>query len=515
MKKLPIGIQTFKKLRDENCIYIDKTKEAYELIESYTYSFLSRPRRFGKSLFLDTLRNIFEGNKELFEGLYIYDKWDWDTTYPVITISWDGNVQTSKDLNKKALATLRHNQENLGIECQEKESVSICFEELIKKAYQKYNQKVVILIDEYDRAILDTIDNLEQSKYNREFIKGMYSVMKGADQYIKFAFLTGVSKFSKASIFSGLNMLTDISLQKRFGNICGYTQNDIESSFKEYLDDVDLDKLALWYNGYNFLKDPVYNPFDILQFLGYDKKYKNYWFATGTPTFLIKLIEKNNYFLPRLSNIVVGEELLDSFDIEDIKLEVILYQSGYLTIDYMEIDEDDDIIYTLKIPNLEVRKSFYKFIVNTLYKDTSLKNKQLSKALRRGDLENFKTSLVSIFASIPYHNFTNNNMANYEGFYATVVYTYLSSLGLEVIGEDVTNHGRIDITVKIENYIYIIELKVTDDKPLEQIKTKKYYEKYISENKEIFLVGISFDKQDRNISKFEWERWNPELVQGK
>jgi len=270
MQKLPIGIQTFSKIRQGDYIYIDKTKEAYELISNYNYTFLARPRRFGKSLFLDTLHNIFEGKKELFEGLYIYEKWDWDTTYPVIKISWDGNVQTSDNLQRVALKSLKKNQERLGVECEDNENLSICFLELIEKAYEKYNQQVVILIDEYDRAILDTIDNLEQSKLNREFIKGMYSVMKGADAYIKFVFLTGVSKFSKASIFSGLNMLEDISLTPKFGNICGYTQANVENEFLPYLKGVDLEKVKAWYNGYNFLKDDVYNPFDLLKFIKND-----------------------------------------------------------------------------------------------------------------------------------------------------------------------------------------------------------------------------------------------------
>jgi hypothetical protein len=513
MRKLPIGIQTFSEIRQDYYIYIDKTKEALELIENYKYSFLSRPRRFGKSLFLDTLRNIFEGNKDLFEGLYIYDKWDWDTSYPVIAISFKG-VTSTRELKGEIFNNINSNKNRLEVDCQD-DDYALCFDELIEQTYKKYNQRVVILIDEYDKAILDVIDNIEVAKANREIIKRLYSVIKDNDRYIKFAFLTGVSKFSKSSIFNGLNMLEDISLNKKFGNICGYTQNNIENEFKEHLEGVNLEKVKEWYNGYNFLKDPLYNPFDLLKLIKYDFKFSNYWFATGTPTFLIKLIEKNNYFLPQLSNIVVGEELLDSFDIENIDLEVILYQSGYLTIDKV-VEKKLGFVrqyeYYLKIPNMEVKVSFSDMIISYITKNNNPTIKtNIYMALANNDLELIKTSFVSIFASIPYHNFTNNNMANYEGFYATVVYTYLSSLGLEVIGEDVTNHGRIDITVKIENYIYIIELKVTDDKPLEQIKTKKYYEKYLSENKEIFLVGICFDKQDRNISGFEWERWNPEL----
>ncbi len=509
MKKLPIGIQTFSKIREDNYIYIDKTKEALELINSYSYTFLSRPRRFGKSLFLDTLHNIFEGKKELFEGLYIYDKWDWNITYPVIKISWDGNLQTTYNLETVAINSLNQNQKRLGVDCTETENLSMCFLELIQKAYEKYNQKVVILIDEYDRPILDTIDNIEQSKLNREFIKGMYSVMKGADAYIKFVFLTGVSKFSKASIFSGLNMLTDVSLDEPYGNICGYTHQNIQDEFREYIDGVDLEKLREWYNGYNFLKDPVYNPFDILQFFAKGKKYKNYWFATGTPTFLIKLIEKNNYFLPKLANLTVGEQILDSFDIENINLEVILYQAGYLTIDEMVIDEDLDIIeYKLRLPNKEVKQSFNDYIIQTLLKrtDYNIDKKKIIIALREANLEDFKNAFISIFSSIPYNNYTKNPILHYEGFYASIVYIYLQSLGLDIIGEDVTNKGRIDLTVKVDDKIYIVEFKVGGENALAQIKERDYASKYMSEGKDIYLVGINFDEEERNIGGFEWER---------
>ena len=507
MKKLPIGIQTFSEIRNENYVYVDKTKEALDLIESYKYTFLSRPRRFGKSLFLDTLKNIFEGNKELFKGLYIYDKYEFEK-YPVIKISWAGYMQTLEELENRAFDIFKRNQRLLNIECESK-NVSSCFNELIQKAYEKYNKRVVILVDEYDKPILDVIENETQAKLHREFIKGLYSIIKDNDEYIKFAFLTGVSKFSKASIFSGLNNLEDISLSKRFGNICGYTQNDIETTFKDYLKEANLQKVKEWYNGYNFLKDPLYNPFDILQFIRNNLMFDNYWFSSGTPTFLIKLIKENNYFLPELSNLVVGKELVDSFDIEDIKIEVILFQSGYLTIEYVEIDEDDDIIYKLKLPNVEVKKSLNNFIINHMYNDTSLKNKKLSKALRKADLEEFKNSLISIFASIPYNNYSNNYIQNYEGFYASVIYVYLQSLGIEIIGEDVTNKGRIDLTLFIEDKIYIIEFKVVENaenSALKQIREKRYYEKYLSVNKDIYLVGIEFSKKEKNIINFEYEK---------
>jgi Holliday junction resolvase-like predicted endonuclease len=509
MKKLPIGIQTFSKIIEEDYIYIDKTKEALELIENYTYAFLSRPRRFGKSLFLDTLHNIFESKKEYFKDLYIYNKWDWKTTYPVIKISWAGDFTTEDKLAKRAKQILKDNQERLNVECEDDDYLPNCLWELIKQTYKKYNQKVVILIDEYDKPILDTIENIEQSKINREFIKSFYTVIKDSDEYIKFAFLTGVSKFSKASIFSGLNMLEDISLNKKFGNICGYTQANIENEFKDHLEDTDLEKVKEWYNGYNFLKDDVYNPFDLLKFIKNDFNFSNYWFATGTPTFLIKLIEKNSYFLPKLSNLVVGENLLDSFDIENIDLEVILYQSGYLTIDKVQLTPFETIEYKLKLPNKEVKMSFNDMIINYITNNNlpTIKS-DIYLALLEVNMDKFKDSFISIFASIPNNNFTKSNMQNYEGFYASVVYVYLQSLGLEIIGEDVTNLGRIDLTVKINNLIYIIEFKVGSEDALKQIKEKKYHEKYLKEQKDIYLVGINFDKNDKNISKFEFDKIN-------
>ena len=509
LKKLPIGIQTFQKIKKGDYLYIDKTKEAYNLIENYNYAFLARPRRFGKSLFIDTLQEIFEGNKKLFERLYIYDKWDWDIKYPVIKISWSGILRDIKDLEDKVFEVFRDNQERLGIKCLESINTSTCFEQLIKESYKKYNQEVVILIDEYDKPILDVIEDTKQSSLNREFIKGLYSIIKDNDRYIKFVFLTGVSKFSKSSIFSGLNMLEDISLNKNYGNICGYTQNDIETSFLPYLDGVDLKKLKSWYNGYNFLKDDMYNPFDILQFIKNDFIFDNYWFVTGTPTFLIKLIEKNRYFLPKLSNLVIGKQLLDSFDIENIQLEVILYQSGYLTIDKAIEKRRGGIVYKLKIPNSEVKESFSNIVIDLLtnQKIEKLKHQDnIYDAILDCDMKLLENSLISMFASIPNNNYTNNNIQKYEGFYATVIYVYLQSLGLDIIGEDVTNNGRIDLTIKIENIVYILEFKIGNGNGLKQIKEKKYYEKYLN-YKNIYLIGINFDKEKRNISKFEWERY--------
>ncbi len=507
MKKLPIGIQTFDKMRSDDYVYVDKTDIAFNIINSYTYVFLSRPRRFGKSLFLDTLKNIFEGNKDLFKGLYIYNKWDWDTKYPVIKISWSGTLQSEKDIISRTRAILQENQHRLGVSCTDTDYMPNCFAELIAKTYEKYNQKVVVLIDEYDKPILDNLDNLEMAKWMRVYLKGFYSIIKDSDRFLRFAFLTGVSKFTKTSIFSDLNMLTDISLDGRYGNICGYTQKDLEESFAEYLVDADLEKIKEWYNGYNFLADNLYNPFDILQFFASGRVFKNYWFETGTPSFLIRLLEQNMYFLPQLSNLKMGEQIISSFDIERLDFEVVLYQSGYLTIDKMEITPLDTIEYTLRIPNREVRQSLNDYILDKYFYVRNLINKKvdLYKTLLNEDLEGFKNQLVSVFSSIPYNNYTNNNLSNYEGFYASIMYVYLQSLGFEIIGEDVTNLGRIDLTLKMPNTIYIMEFKVDGNDGLKQLKEKRYFEKYLSYSKPIYLVGIEFESNDRNVKNVEWE----------
>ncbi|MFA6144923.1 MAG: AAA family ATPase [Sulfurimonas sp.] len=509
MQKLPIGIQTFSEIREDDYIYIDKTDIAYNLINSYKYVFLSRPRRFGKSLFLDTLRNIFEGKKEYFKGLAIEDKWNWEVSYPVILISFaSGKIESRANLDKKIIEVVQENEKKLGLQCSDVENVSGCFRELIIKAYEKYNQKVVILIDEYDKPILDNIEDPEVAKKVRDGLVNFYSVIKGSDEFLRFAFLTGVSKFTKTSIFSGLNNIEDISLSAKFGNICGYSQNDIETSFTPYLEGVDRQKLKNWYNGYNFLGSQMYNPFDVLLFIRNGFEYKNYWFETGTPTFLMKLIAKNNYFLPSLANLRVDERLLNSFDIENLDLEVVLYQSGYLTIDKMEVDEElETIEYLLKIPNKEVKLSLNQYIIAEFYKDKTPVKKDVYRALRDKNPDAFKESLISIFASIPYNHYTKNSIQIYEGFYASVIYVYLQSLGLTIIGEDVTNQGRIDLTIIMDQAIYILEFKIEGKgNALVQIKENNYATKYLNHNKDIYLIGIEFDTKEKNISGFEWEK---------
>ncbi|MCI5146308.1 MAG: hypothetical protein D3923_12455, partial [Candidatus Electrothrix sp. AR3] len=474
------------------------------LSENYKYSFLSRPRRFGKSLFLDTLAEIFSGNKKLFKGLYIQNRYEFDI-YPIIRISFSGDLRSPDGLRKMLMATLRENKKGLGVECGDETSFAVCFKELIQNVFDAYQQGVIILIDEYDKAILDNLDQLDVALENREIIKSFYSVMKDCDRYIRFVFLTGVSKFTKTSIFSGLNNLIDISIKPRFAQICGYSETDLRQNFPELLHQVDYNKVKDWYNGYNFMGEKVFNPYDILLFIDNDYQFKNYWFETGTPSFLVKLIKENSYYVPNLERVEVDSSLINSFDIEDIALESILFQSGYLTIADVQ-HRRDRYLYTLTYPNKEVRLSFTDNLLNH-FVDKTQKNSildDLYSIFLEAHLEDLEVNLKQLFASIAYNNFTNNEIDRYEGFCASVVYAYFTSLGFQIIAEDVSNRGRMDLTLLTEDSAYIFEFKVRDEDPLQQIKTMRYYEKYAQY--QTWLIGIVFDVKNRNITRFVYEK---------
>jgi Protein of unknown function (DUF1703)./Predicted AAA-ATPase. len=507
MKLLPIGIQTFRDIIEGGFYYVDKTQFIPKLTSKYY--FLSRPRRFGKSLFLDTLKEAFSGNKELFKGLYLYDNWDWNKKYPVIKISFGGgSVRTPKALINHMSFILKNASQDHQIEL--KESIpDKQFYELIKSLSEKRGSQVVVLIDEYDKPILDAIENIEVAKENREILKDFYSVLKDADPYLKLVFLTGVSRFSKVSIFSGLNQLQDITLNEEFSTVCGYTQSELESVFEDRLKDFDKEKIKVWYNGYSWLGESVYNPFDILLLFS-EKRFRAFWFETGTPTFLIKMFMKNRYYIPELENLEVGEEILSNLDVDNIRVENLLFQAGYLTIkEFLE----EDGVYILSYPNLEVRKSLNNALLFYLDFDASRITKtelNIKQILKEKNIDKLKDAIYTFFASIPHDWYRKNDIDSYEGFYTSIVYALFNGAGLNVIAEDNTNKGQIDLSVFNQDSVYIIEFKVVEDeeeyKALKQIKEKRYYEKYIGKYQEIYLIGIEFSKKDKNIVSFEWEK---------
>lgn len=507
MKKLPIGIQTFQKIREEDYLYVDKTGIAVDLINRYSYVFLSRPRRFGKSLFVDTLHHLFEGKKQLFEGLAAERTHDWSKIYPVIRISFsEGSFRSPKTLEQSLLTSIMENEKRLGVTVKTRVP-ALRFAQLIRGVSKKYDCRTVILIDEYDKPILDNIDSGEMALEARDSLRDFYSSIKGNDAHIRFAFLTGVSKFSKVSIFSGINNIEDITFTPEFSTICGYTQNDLETVFETHLQGADMKQVKLWYDGYHFLGENVYNPFDILLFLRGNKQFRNYWFETGTPTFLVKLLQRQRFFLPQLDNIKAGEELLSSFDIDNITPIPLLFQTGYLTIKEV-LQVGVMIQYTLGFPNLEVSAAFNNSLVD-LFASPECKSQVQTNiyiALYNGDLDKFKTAIYALFAAIPYHNYTNNEIARYEGFYASVIYAWLASSRLSLIVEDCTSKGRIDMSVDMEDTIYLIEFKLDQaGAALEQIKSRNYHEKYMTKGKKIVLIGIGFSSKEKNVTEFVWE----------
>ena len=513
MKALPVGVQDFKVLRTspEDYLYIDKTEILYNLMRGGRVFFLSRPRRFGKSLLLSTLKYLFKGEKELFKGLWIEDKWDWDDKYPVALIDFGKMAFQSIDELKLLIEEKLSNvARDSGIKLQGVNYASK-FEDLIYQLRQKYNKNVVILIDEYDKPILDNVDNMELAKKAREILRGFYTIIKSMDEHIKFVILTGVSRFSKAGIFSGLNNLKDISLDRRFGDIAGITQEEFESYLGDYVKEcgADLDEIQEWYNGYNFLGSPLYNPFDVLNFVDKGCEFDNYWFASGTPSFLIKLIELGNFYIPKMSNLIVGKEVLDRFDIENLRPEVVLFQAGYLTIDEA-IETPMGIEYKLRVPNREVRLSLNDYLFEVLSDVDYQKKKELENrlyfALDKGDVKQIEQLIRSVFEAMPYNYHTNNQIARYEGYYASVLYSFFASTGFVVVGEDTSRAGRADIALITKKYIYIIEIKTdaNDEEAIKQIEERKYCEKYQGQGKKIYLIGINFDTSARQVSDFRF-----------
>ncbi len=520
--KLPIGIQSFEEIRQGQYYYVDKTRFVKKLVDTGKYYFLSRPRRFGKSLFLDTLRCAFEGKRELFEGLHLEHNWDWNEKFPVIRFDFsEQKVKTAEELEEFINFKIKENAKRLGVQI-ETERYYIAFMELIRKTAEVKKKQVVLLIDEYDKPILDNIENEKLAKEIREVLKGFYQIIKPADPYLRFAFLTGISKFSKVSLFSGLNNLNDITLDEEYNEICGYTQEEFERTFEDRISELInkmgeniLEKIRFWYNGYRWGgEEKLYNPFDILLFLQ-KRRFRPFWFETGTPEFLVKLLVEKKYYIPRIENLRVGEELINSFDVGRISPEALLFQSGYLTVKEMEVDDITGAIdYVLGYPNFEVKKALTNSILSELLNQDEEKGENQTKLkhlLGKNDFSGLQELFRSFFASIPYEWYRKNQLAGYEEYYASIFYAYFTSTGFDVRVEDATSRGKIDMTVLYKKRAYVFEFKVVMDErergsALAQIKEKKYWEKYEDISDEIYIIGVEFEPQEMNITAFEYEK---------
>lgn len=509
--KYPIGIQDFEKLRTNGYSYVDKSRFVYKLATEGEYYFLSRPRRFGKSLFLSTLEAYFQGKKELFEGLAIYDlETEWKK-YPIFHI----DLNTANFREKDSLYTVLNDylttwESKYGAR-ESEATLALRFKGVIARAAEKEGCGVVILIDEYDKPILQTLRDPELQAEHRAQLKAFYSVLKTQDRYIKFAFLTGVTKFGKVSVFSDLNNLTDISMDHRYISICGMTEKELLTNFKEGINELaeangdtkeaTIAKLKARYDGYHFEENTVglYNPFSVLNTLS-RLRYKDYWFETGTPTFLVDLLKMHNYRLPDMTKERVSDDVINSVDSLSTNPVPVIYQSGYLTIKgYDERFKK----YLLGFPNKEVEEGFLNFLL-PLY--TSAGNNspflvdEFVQDVESGNPERFMQRMKAFFADTSYQV-----VGNAELYFQNAMYLVFKIMGFYTQVERPTSDGRIDAIIQTPNYIYVIECKLdrTADEAIKQIENNGYAEPFLMDKRKLYKIGVSFSSETRGVAEYK------------
>ncbi|BDD01979.1 ATPase AAA (plasmid) [Persicobacter psychrovividus] len=518
---LPIGIQTFEDLRigGADYLYIDKTAYIHEMTKlTKGYYFLSRPRRFGKSMLCSTMQALFEGKQELFEGLYIHDKWDWSEQYPVVRIDLGATeYKDIDDVEARIWKVLRNNALLFEIELEPQTSLGSALEELIFKIHQKCNLKVVVLIDEYDKPVQDTLSNDDDlAARSLSVLRGFYSAIKASDQHIRFCFMTGITKFTGVGLFSGANNFKDITLSPKYGSVCGFTQQELDTCFGDYFEDIDMEEVKAWYNGYNYLGDPVYNPYDILLFLSEEGRVDNYWWDSGQPSFITKIFSQGKVMPYQIDNLVLPSEELKQFDLNHLNLVSLLWQAGYLTIAEQIKIPMRGYRYRMAIPNNEVQVSLNKLFfsdLTTLRQSSQHHNYKAYDAIIDNQLGDFEKAIKAMFASIPYNNYVQNNINKFEGYYASVIYAYLMALGLKTRTEEAISSGRIDMVLETFTHIYVVEFKVNAPKPkdgergeaLDQIHEKKYYKPYLNDGRKIVLIGMHFSDEEKNLNWFKPE----------
>ena len=507
-KCYPIGIQNFEKIRKDGCLYIDKTAIIYRLVNEGSYYFLSRPRRFGKSLLISTLEAYFEGKKELFDGLAIGQlEKDW-IAYPVLHLDLNiAQYDSTDSLYKIVNDALARWEEVYGTRPSEK-SLPLRFAGVVERAYLKTGQRVVILIDEYDKPLSQTLQQEELQTQLRNMLKPFYGVLKSMDKYIRFALLTGVTKVGKVSVFSDLNNLMDISMDYRYADICGITENEIHANLEEELhtlsstqkmtyDEV-CEELEKRYDGYHFVPDSVgiYNPFSLLNTFA-KMELGNYWFETGTPTYLVELLKHTDYNLYKMAHTETDVDVLNSIDASSYNPIPVIYQSGYLTIK----DYDKEFkLYKLGFPNKEVEEGFMRFLipyytsVNAV--DSGFEIQRFVKEVRNGEIDAFLCRLQSFFADTPYEL-----IRDLEVHYQNVLFIVFKLVGFYVKAEYHTSRGRIDLLLQTSRYIYIMEFKLdgSAEEALRQIEQSDYALPFASDSRKTFKVGVNFNREKRNI----------------
>ena len=508
-RRLPIGIQTFREMREENCYYVDKTAFIERLVDEGKHYFLSRPRRFGKSLFLDTLKELFEGNEELFKGLRVHAGWTWGAPNPVVRLDFAGGDYRRPNLLEDSLKDLLAAEERRhGVET-DSLTVPGRFAHLLEVLHKRTGRRVVVLVDEYDRPILDVLGTPAVASANRDFLRNVYGVIKASDARIRFTFLTGVSKFSKVSLFSQLNNLADLTLNRRYSAICGYTEEDLDTVFAPELAGLDRARIREWYNGYCWRgEEKVYNPFDVL--LLFDSgEFDAHWFETGSPAFLVDTLFERQVSSVSLEKMVGTGDLLSAFDVDHIGTQALLFQTGYLTITSEE-EMRGRAVYRLGYPNREVRQSLNDVLLRHLVRDDDRQmanSFRLARLLETADCAGLRELFHAFFASIPYEWHTNNDIANYEGYYASVFYSYFAASGYDIVVEESSAAGRLDMAVRTGGHVYLFEFKVVEQAgpgaALAQLRERDYAAKYRGRDEPIHLIGVEFSRKTRTVTAFD------------
>ncbi len=513
-KTLPIGRQDLRKMRAENCIYVDKTALIYDLTRNGGMYFLSRPRRFGKSLLLSTMKELFLGSKALFEDTWILDKWDWSKVSPVIHISFLSVDYEKLGLDAGIRQCLLEIFEENDIIPKVTDNTKTLFIDLVKKIHEKHG-RVAILIDEYDKPILDFLETnkLDQAKANQEILGIFYGALKDADPYIRFLFITGISKFTKVSLFSKLNNLYDLTLDPQYAALLGYTQQELEQNFAIYLDEVGevfpeftreqlLEEIRLWYNGYSWDgKTRLYNPFGILLFLA-QKDFQDHWFESGTPSFLVKKMLEEDFF--HLETVETDMTFLNKYSLDNVELISLLFQTGYLTIkDKQKYGE-----LVLAYPNKEVRIAMYSFLIDDMGYTRGgggVTVRHLRKAFIDNDLDRVKNILTSLFSGLAFDVYMHQTMQQVEGFYHGLIHILFKCLGIYIQSEVHTSIGRADAIIETPSHIYFLEFKINSNgaTALQQIKDKKYADAHKADNRVKIGVGINFNSTNKALDGWE------------
>ena len=516
-RPLPIGIQDFRTLREEGCYYVDKTALIGQLIKQGRHYFLSRPRRFGKSLLVDTLQALFEGHEALFRGLAIHEHWDWSPAqaHPVVRFSFGARYNRPDALERNLHTQLAILERQHGLSPGTPVESPDRLLDLLHRLHEHTGRQVVVLVDEYDKPLLDVLSDPEQFETHRDTLGGFYGVLKDSARQVRFVLVTGVSMFSQTSLFSGPNHLDNISLDPAYSTLCGYTDHDLDTVFAPELPGLDRERIRRWYNGYSWGGDTtLYNPFDVL-LLFRKRKFAPHWYRTGTPKFLYRELVRRQVRLQDLEPRTVSEEWISTFEIDHYPLEALLFQTGYLTI-VGEEESDDGTEYRLDYPNWEVELSLTRGLLQYVTgQDRGPKaGKALLQCLDQSDVDGFAAELRAYLAGIPHPWHDQGRLGDYEAWYVSLLYMSFKATGGEVTGEEVSSHGRSDLVLCHGGQVWVIECKVVAsaadteaalERALAQIREQGYSQKYQHTGRSVHHLALCFGQQERNLVGFRRE----------